>query len=395
MREIFLSPFRINLLRGFAATSGFFSICGSFLIIQRILRRARVSSSPYERLLLGLSISDILLSAEYVVFPLAFWPFLEPSAACSAEGFLRIFGYASPLYNSSLSFYFSAVIIHSISETRMAKVFEPFMHIGSVLFPFVVAVIGVSLNYMNPKKNNVGCGVNTYPNNCVGDECTRGGPRTKQYTLFGAVLPMAFTLITLIVNNTRIFLYVRRLERRSRRFNFPVADRALALHSTELVLTSERNNEGGDLVLTKRVATQSILYVLAYMICFFPATLLYITALADKTGTEQGRYYALQALDLALYPLQGLFNVMVYTRPTFLSWRRNTDLSFISCIWKVLFDVSAEAPTVSTRRIVPKRRNAAVATKQQVPKSHPKQTSALSSGDVTHSTAQEEGKSDC
>jgi len=97
-------------------------------------------------------------------------------------------------------------------------------------------------------------------------------------------------------------------------------------------LASRRNKKRRSIInegkYSTRIAVQGSLYVLAFCICWFFPTVQRITELAEGTN-----YFAVQALDTTLLPLQGFFNVLIYLRPRYLNYRRKyADLPFTTIL---------------------------------------------------------------
>jgi hypothetical protein len=101
---------------GTAAYAQIFSASISFIssltIATAIVRSDGGLTSPFRRLIFGLSLSDVLLSFGLIVGPFAspasdISPFgLGNQGTCSAQGFiLHLSGYTVPMYTCALSYY--------------------------------------------------------------------------------------------------------------------------------------------------------------------------------------------------------------------------------------------------------------------------------------------------
>lgn len=134
--------------------SATFSILGSSIIIYMAIQsRKEKPWTPYNRLLLVMSVCDIISSAT-----LGAASFLYPKetssriwamgngASCSAIGFLNQFSYSGVLYNSMLSFYFLLTARFGFRNLRIAQRIEPMMHTLSLGYPTITAIIGLLLN---------------------------------------------------------------------------------------------------------------------------------------------------------------------------------------------------------------------------------------------------------
>lgn len=128
------------------------SFLGSAQIVWMVVTAKR--KTPYRRILLGLSCSDIFAS---FVYP---WQvFLLPKATsqrvwaigndstCSFLGFSQQVLFASVLYNACLSLYFVLTVRQGIKDPVLARRYEPWMHVVCIGFPLVTATVGAILGW--------------------------------------------------------------------------------------------------------------------------------------------------------------------------------------------------------------------------------------------------------
>ena len=150
--------------------SAVLSIFGSACIIYMSLQtRNKEKWTPYFRLLMGMSMCDIISS-----MTLAVAAFLRPrendrvwtfgsEATCSAIEMLTQFSYSGLFYNSMLSLYFLLSTLFKMKNEKIAKRFEPFMHFLSLGFPFATALLGAIKGFYSITTTELGCWVNDYP----------------------------------------------------------------------------------------------------------------------------------------------------------------------------------------------------------------------------------------
>ncbi len=130
------------------------SICGSLAIVLKVLFNKSRRGNTMHRLVLGMSICDILASIWYFTGTWAipagtmswfgdgeteqiFWAAGdEDGVSCSFAGFFNQFAVATPLYNSTLAIYYLLVVNYGWSDGRIAKM-EWIFH----LIPFGYALI--------------------------------------------------------------------------------------------------------------------------------------------------------------------------------------------------------------------------------------------------------------
>lgn len=129
------------------------SICGSSVIIYRIFK-FRQETTPYERIMLGLSSYDIVAS---LTFGLA--PFLAPSstservwaigsdATCSFHGFLSQLSFAAVMYNAWLAYYYLFTVRLGMKRYDFARRFEVSMHAFTFLYFISTGLGGVFVGF--------------------------------------------------------------------------------------------------------------------------------------------------------------------------------------------------------------------------------------------------------
>jgi hypothetical protein len=130
-----------------AMVCGSISFIASMLPVVHILRSHECLSSTYHRLIFGLSTADIIaslglaLSSTMVPKEMRYLvPFASGNiATCDAQGFLCycMIG-VSMGYNSSVCFYYLAIITYNKKFDYIRTKLEPWFHgISSILFPMI------------------------------------------------------------------------------------------------------------------------------------------------------------------------------------------------------------------------------------------------------------------
>jgi hypothetical protein len=360
------SDTQFNTLKWTYASSAILSVTGSAIIMWHARHKLK---KPYHRILFMLSTTDLISSLSLAIMPPAFFsPNQKPSAIFSLDGFIVVsMNYSSAWYNASLSAYFLLTIKYSYSERKIAQKVEPFIHGVSLIYPITSAIIGLVLQMYNPSTGNVGCWMNAYPENCEWDadiECERG-EGAYLFSLFAAIIPLVLVWIALIANNVAIYCFVRQLEARSSQYTFvsrnlPTtrsqpryvgssdepfeSDFTAAPNSNSGVTDTQRlatitasltptrttrptsivrpqNQE--TFIKTRQIAVQSFFYVFAYLMVFIFAFFLFILESIDPVGFESGNYFPLQVLGAMFFPLQGLFDALIYLRPRYYRFRKH------------------------------------------------------------------------
>jgi len=144
--------------------TGTLSIMGSSTIIYSILSdRERRLSRIYHRLLLGMSIFDIVFSVAKVASTMPIPKDTIPNiygasgnqATCNAQGFFIQFASGTQVYNAALCIYYLLVIKYGKSDAYISKTIEPIMHSVAISFPFVTATVALCKGLFNA--SIVGC----------------------------------------------------------------------------------------------------------------------------------------------------------------------------------------------------------------------------------------------
>ena len=133
-----------------ASCAGAMSTISSLTIMFLIVFRSRDSlGKVYHRIMFGMSAADVLMSTAIAVTTLTmprdsiYDQFeglkLGNQATCNAQGFLFMFGaHCTMMYNAALMVYFYFSIHNRMSDNRMSRCIEPFLHVASVGYPLVL-----------------------------------------------------------------------------------------------------------------------------------------------------------------------------------------------------------------------------------------------------------------
>jgi hypothetical protein len=280
--------------------SGVLSILGSSTIVYRVAEN-KTRTKPYDRIMLGLSVCDIVASFSYIVTP-----FLLPKetsqrvwasgsdGSCSILGWLTQLSFAAVVYNSLLSYYYLLTLKYSISHDDFESRFEPYWHSLTIFFFIFTATAGVPFQIFSEVELGQGCWVGEFPEGCEAKgECIDNSIGW----VYGRI-PILFTFVSLPVNNLLIYC-----------------------HMKSMLKIGQEHTPAQELH-TRRVATQSFLYAVTFFICYTPALVVRILESIGFDASQEADIYVLLILNSLLYPLQGFFNVFVYTRPNFLRLKR-------------------------------------------------------------------------
>ena len=302
--------------------SAILSILGSSTIVYKVLGD-RSKATSYDRLMLGLSICDIIASLGW-----ALTPFLLPretstnpwaignDTTCTFLGFITQLGFSAVLYNMFLSFYYLLTVRYGVKRDSFARNYEQWIHIFVFVFALITATFGAALGIFSEVQVGFGCWVNDYPRGCI-DDCIS----EELGWLFGSG-PVAFTLVCLLVNNILVYRHVRK-----------------SFHSNSGAATERAARQA---LQKKEVAQQGLWYVASFVFCFWAAAVSRGME-AFSQGTEQdsveGRIYWIVVIQAATLPCQGFLNMFVYNRPNYSRLRAAyPELSWATAVRKACLD---------------------------------------------------------
>lgn len=293
------------ILIALSSTSGCLSLCGSVCIV--LLAMQRRERGTYHRLLLTMSLIDIIHSIAIV-----FQPFLLPKdpgrlwsigndTTCSISAFFVQFSLSVSFYNMMLNLNYLLTIRYEMDEKRLAKWVEPWMHLFSILYPLATATWGVSIGMFSNLELGQACWISDFPRGCEEDPDTECVGSVYGWIFFG--FPLLATLVFLLVSNVLIYLRVRQIVVKVRRFSTISHD------------DSQRRKK-------QDVGTQASLYVAA---CFNTVIWQVVTRTLESMGVhreDESSVLHLLILTNFFFPLQGFWNLLIYVRPRYLRWRR-------------------------------------------------------------------------
>jgi len=308
------------------------SIAGSSVIVYKVIKN-RQKASPYDRLLLGLSTCDIISSINAAV-----GPFLSPAetspriwavgtdTTCTFSGFLFQFSISAMIYNAILSYYYLLTVRFNVKKDWFAKYVEPWCHCLTWLFFMVTASAGAAIGLYGEFELGFGCWVNDYPEGCDNTD-----PHTCTSPLIGWIiggLPSLFTLVSILVNNLVIFFFVRR-----------TLGKRLERTDSDSAQQEERDTAARQRVHIREVASQGLLYTGTFFLSQISSFVLRVLESMGYTYSDESSIFPLLVTHALLSPLQGFFNLFVYTRPNYLRVRKAyPNMSVLSALRKACLD---------------------------------------------------------
>ena len=306
----------------------------SSVVIMLMIKRATLSS-PYRRIIFGLSFGDAMQS-----FAMITGPFLSVKGknypwavgnvnTCSSNGFAMVFGSTVvPMYLVCLSCYYFCKLNKRMSNEEISQRFEKKAHIlinSSIIIACLLALVTDTFNPIHTgaichfARSPLGCGL--YPETF--GECKRG--IYAFYFIFSITVGLnvlCFLLTTAFM--ILLTLDALRTERihtsslnQAERSTFSVQSCACFCYCQDLDQQEDESDANYVLRLYRRETTiQAFLYISSYFITYSITLFITISGVMNIRPTG-----AIMTISAAVYPLMGFFNILIYTRPKVNSFR--------------------------------------------------------------------------
>lgn len=360
--------------------SSLISLTGSAIIIKCVCGDL---TKVHHRTLLLLSLGDIVLSINNFIHPFMLpegMPGGRPWASgntqtCTAAGFMftTSIGWTFSM-SAFLSINFLFQVRYKWSEAKIKRCLAPSAYAFGAFASLGTCVPGLFTESYNPTYLIGFCFLREWPNNChepdSGVECIRGGAYTKIQGQIGSLIIFLISC-TGFVATFLLYRSVKTTIAASNRHNF--ATRASTTRSSE-VTTSMRDQpsqQGGDnnrfnprvSIIDERqqerlriVNWQCVLYTAAYFNTLFWNALFQV--IANSMGNLEGRIgepllYSMLLVTYAFFPIQGLFNAMIFLTPTYRKWRKA--LGHESSWWLVLRKAISNQPVPTRAQVLQQR----------------------------------------
>ena len=342
-----------------------------------------LKSSPYHRIIFGLSVSDMFQSLALLLGPFlapeqvyqAFWS-VGNNTSCAIDGlFLTIGAVGTPLYTLFLCYY----SMRSMSRVENRRALEPAVekmcHGVIVVFTLILAIVSLSTKALNTYPSGLFCSVAATPTGCrqfpeLFGECDeRVAGYVKDLVLVGFLLVPLFSLLGIIVCVWRIYRYVifvrprvfqgsadANVASRLREKNKPSipsgkgsVDSIPDKTTSDVDVESETTTVDGSSSVReyrKQILIQASLYILVYLVTYILVLGLSISNVFFKV--KPTIYW--NFVTAIFYPMGGFLNIVVYTRPKVVSLRmKHPELSILRAFGMVVRAGSAVPMVVINR----------------------------------------------
>mmetsp|Transcript_18068 Transcript_18068/g.27075 ORF Transcript_18068/g.27075 Transcript_18068/m.27075 type:complete len:399 (+) Transcript_18068:120-1316(+) len=325
------------------------------LVIMIMIKRATLTT-PYRRLIFGLSAADVIHSVGMITGPYASPKGLSTcpwavgnTGTCVANGLFNAGGSIGvALYLLSLSLYFFLKLNKRMADTDFSRLFEKKMHFLIIAFVFSFNLTALLSDSFNPIPTGAVCHVARYPTGCgvypeIVGECTRGANHTMVlvYLLNVGVLPFCSLGISVCM-----VLLIRSAVLSERMYTLdndgPVSRRSRARNFFNCIFCwyfeqNQRDNESdANYVLRlyrRETVTQASLYIGFFLISNIISLIVTMLNLAGVYDMP----IAFKYIASFLYPLMGFFNILIYCRPKVQKFRfEHPEMSWILSFFLVV-----------------------------------------------------------
>ena len=303
---------RSKILTILQMTSASISMIASATLITMILRSHKKLSTTLHRLLFGLSICDFVAS-----FAISFGSTLSPTdhfgwnasgnmTLCRVQGFVFFWSHnASPVYNCSLCLYYLIEIKYTTLQEYLSKI-EIAFHVMPVLLPLTVAIIIQIIDDFHPSWASCSYRV-IAPLDCRYDpevECDEGLQNHRPISLAWIIYSKVIVPLTIFISMLVIYREVSIQEHRTDQYRF-----------SYLSTASTRRPRGSYLASRNTIAARdrALAYSTAWLLSWI--TFFVIVVMRFVLGKNNVLPFQMQVVHFILFPLQGLFNFIVYIFP--------------------------------------------------------------------------------
>ena len=297
---------------------------------------------PYERILMALSIMDIIFTitvvAQTVLIPRDTTHRITSfgnAATCTMMGFFWQFTLSNFYFSGLLNYYYLRTIVSGWSEARFAK-HEPYWMAAGLLWYTGTAILGVVMDWYDANELGVGCWVNNVPRGCGEDPWDSQEPCISVYIawLFGG-FQIVFLFVFVAISNAMIFCHVRKTMAKAQQWTLRTMGRYGQQQQQQAQIQQEAlqqeqpkswwqrwrqqrrvNNDNSTTTSAtdarvQQVATQCALYVAAFWISAAPTIVLRNLEGFNFGASDEGLLYPLLLIQSVLTPLVGFLNMLV------------------------------------------------------------------------------------
>ncbi len=337
------------------------------------------------------------------------WLPLGNQTSCEILGFLHIIGSeGTMIYSANLNIYYYYLIRQNMRHEVFSKKIEPWLHSITILWTIVGGIYVWADKLINPSVYG-GCFLAPYPAGCVSSNdddlgCITGRNR-KQVAIIYMAIPCVFAIVISMASLIAIWWKIRSQETRMNRYSMNSVSYRMR-SSLDNSLNNRIGDEDGKVRKAWRLVKvwfecrvrqgrreqrvnnssvflcRAICYATAFFITFgFPlfgksvgglqnnfnmhlnlilmhvCTIVFLLNLDDSKGS----FYVV-LLTKMLQPLQGLFNILIYTRPHVTALQTtNPGVTWLQAFCRVITSGGDDDLNQDERRSLNRRRSTMIA----------------------------------
>lgn len=354
-------PFSDEIMKTVAITpkcTALPSIIGSCFIIQDVLRNKKHRRQVYHRIMVGMSVMDLLWAIRCFLstwpVPKSFNPVIPYASGtdetCAMIGFIgHAAGLTSVLYSASLTLYFLLVVRYGWKEQRIRRYVEKWIHAFPIIIGWGLAFASIPLDLYKPIPWT--CFIQDVPYACKKavkfanvdiSECKPDGVNAGAYRwafFFAWVWAVCiFTFSAMVM----IYWGLRRVESSNNKYTFRPTTQSHSQdadseddgecpsnpsgHSRKSftssislgVLGHHKRKKSSSREARKRQRSRKFANQAALYVTFFFVTWIFPTVQGSINSFVGTGFSYLLVLITLIVPLQGFFNALIYLRPRYL-----------------------------------------------------------------------------
>lgn len=324
--------------------TGTISIIASSTVIKKVLNSESKLKNPYNRLLLGLCVFDIITSFCQATSTLPSpsdmpdrWGAIGNDATCKMQGFLMLLSIVStPMYNLALCIYFLCVINYCMTDVRFGHKVEPYLHGLPILYGLATSIYTLSIGYINPSTTQ--CWIGT-PDDPQGDAFSQ-----KLVWIINGI-PILLIFFSIVAVMCLIAWQVYKQERTMERYRFQLNS---GIDST--LRNSARSEENASRSRSRLQAAQTRAkwFFVSYFITYAPS---YACQIVEQAMGLENIPLALALGEKIFLPLQGFFNLCAHLQPQAASIQReHPEYWFVQALYVALTTLDSDLDNRGNRR---------------------------------------------
>ena len=322
-------------------SAGSLALLGSLYILQDILKDPQRRSPSKNRIILLMSICDLLFSLSGPILGIVMVPsrINVPGAegnttTCTIQGFMvLLFAAASVFCNVQLAICYLLIVRYEYNDEDLRNL-EPWFLLTPLILSGAIAIPGLPYQVYNFEGTS-NCYLAASPDGCEESDfvdCERGAPYVH-YFVFVCVFLLLLSAFIIITSMVLMYATILQRERNNDQHRFWVRSSArLSTQSGSITRTigtsSNRSSAAAPTrrTLSNTMRSQGLWYSGAFLFSFLPEAL--------SSFVENYSFHIFVAFTVNML---GFSNALVYVRPRFLKFRRDyPNVGIWASCWYVL-----------------------------------------------------------